>query len=121
MTARSAAPLGVWRLLRDARHAAGLSQRELARRAGTSQSAIARYETARTTPDLSTLERLLSTCGAQLRLDVVEHDAHDERLLATRLAMTPGQRASANQRITALAAAAAAARRAGRVRRLADA
>lgn len=45
----------VWRLLRDARTSAGLTQRQLAERAGTAQSAVARYETARALPDLDTL------------------------------------------------------------------
>lgn len=55
-------------LLRGARHDAGLSQAQLARRARTSQSAIARYERGVTTPSLETLERLLRACGGRLRL-----------------------------------------------------
>lgn len=37
-------------------------------RAGTSQSAIARYETGAAQPSLPTLERLLAACGARLEL-----------------------------------------------------
>lgn len=55
-------------LLRKARLAAGLSQAQLAHRARTSQSAIARYERAVSTPSLSTIERLLRACGQPLRL-----------------------------------------------------
>jgi predicted nucleotidyltransferase/DNA-binding XRE family transcriptional regulator len=50
-------------LIREARKAAGLSQRELARRAGTSQPAVARYEQGTVVPTLATLERLLQSCG----------------------------------------------------------
>jgi len=55
-------------LLRGARQAAGLSQAELARRAGTSQPAIARYESGATSPSVRTLERLLYAAGRRLRL-----------------------------------------------------
>jgi uncharacterized protein len=59
------------RLIRRARHEAGLSQVELARRACTSQPALARYETGTTLPTLPTLERLLSASGARLQIRVV--------------------------------------------------
>jgi uncharacterized protein len=55
-------------LLRQARQAAGLSQAELARRAGTSQPAIARYESGAASPSVRTLERLLYALGRRLRL-----------------------------------------------------
>jgi uncharacterized protein len=59
-------------LLRDARRAAGLTQEELAERAGTSQPAVARYEQARATPTLSTLERLLLVCGRRPVIQTIE-------------------------------------------------
>lgn len=55
-------------LIRQARLAAAVTQAELADRAGTSQSAIAAYETGRRTPSLPTLERLLHACGHELEL-----------------------------------------------------
>jgi predicted nucleotidyltransferase/DNA-binding XRE family transcriptional regulator len=55
-------------ILRRARSDAGLSQVELAGLAGTSQPALARYETGATLPTLPTLERLLSACGRQLQI-----------------------------------------------------
>jgi predicted nucleotidyltransferase/DNA-binding XRE family transcriptional regulator len=58
-------------LLRDARMHAGLSQAALAEAAGTSQSAIARYETGAAQPSLTTLERLLAACGQRLELRAV--------------------------------------------------
>jgi uncharacterized protein len=56
-------------LLRAARLAAGLSQLALARRAGTSQSAVARYESGTSTPGLTTLERLLNAAGQELVIE----------------------------------------------------
>lgn len=52
--------------LREARRRAGLTQRRLAERAGTSQAAVARYEAGRVTPDLATFTRLLDACDHRL-------------------------------------------------------
>jgi transcriptional regulator with XRE-family HTH domain len=49
-------------LIRDARHAAGITQLELARHAGTAQPAVAAYESGARTPGIATLERLLGAC-----------------------------------------------------------
>jgi uncharacterized protein len=54
--------------IRKARLDANLSQVELAGRAGTSQSALARYETGAALPTLPTLERLLAACGKRLEI-----------------------------------------------------
>ena len=54
--------------IRRARAGAGLSQVDLAARAGTSQPALARYETGSALPTLPTLERLLSACGRRLEI-----------------------------------------------------
>lgn len=55
-------------LIREARIAAGLSQAELARRAGTSQPAIARYESGTSSPSTVTLDRVLRAAGRRLVL-----------------------------------------------------
>lgn len=60
--------LGLPRSIRQARLDASLSQVELAARAGTSQSALARYETGAALPTLPTLERLLAACGRRLEI-----------------------------------------------------
>lgn len=61
-------------LLRRRRLAHGLSQRELARRAGTRQSTISRIETGRETPTVDRLDRLLIALGERLHLDAVPLD-----------------------------------------------
>lgn len=50
-------------LIRAARHAAGLTQAELARRAAVSQPNIATYENGRVSPSVATLDRLLRAAG----------------------------------------------------------
>jgi predicted nucleotidyltransferase len=54
------------RLIKEARTAAGLSQAELARRAGTSQPTIAAYESGTKVPTAGTLERVLGAMGTGL-------------------------------------------------------
>lgn len=58
-------------LLREARRRAGLSQAELAELAGTSQSAVNRYERGVVEPSIPTLRRLLQVCGMKLRLELL--------------------------------------------------
>jgi transcriptional regulator with XRE-family HTH domain len=57
-------------LLHTARWHAGLSQAEVANRAGTSQQAIARYERGHTIPSLALIERVLGACGMRLDLTI---------------------------------------------------
>lgn len=51
-----------------ARRKAGLSQRELGRRAGVTQASISRIEEDKTSPRFETLERLLAACGFELEV-----------------------------------------------------
>jgi len=53
--------------IRAARLGAGLSQAELARRAGTSQPAVNRYEQGRVDPTSGTTARLVGACQAKMR------------------------------------------------------
>ena len=77
-------------LVREARKRVGLTQRELAERAGTTQSAIARIETGRSTPSFDTVLRLVRLCGLDLDVMLVERDDSDwlqaERLRAMSVA-----------------------------------
>ena len=57
-------------ILLNARKASKLTQIEVAQRAGTTQSAIARYEKGTLTPSVDTLQRLLKANGFDLVLDV---------------------------------------------------
>ncbi len=53
-------------MIRDARMAAGVSQAELATRAGTSRPTLSAYEHGRTSPTLDTAVRILHAAGAEL-------------------------------------------------------
>jgi transcriptional regulator with XRE-family HTH domain len=53
-------------ILRSARMSAGLTQRELARRAGTAQSVVARLEGGEASPTWETLVRLLAAAGFEI-------------------------------------------------------
>lgn len=67
-------------LIRRARREGGLSQRELARRAATSQPAIAAYESGRRTPTFDTLARIIRAAGMDMRVRLEPYDDHDEWL-----------------------------------------
>lgn len=79
-------------LVREARKRAGLTQRELAERAGTTQSAIARLESGRTRPTFESVLRLVRLCGADLQVSLVERDASDWMQAQQLLALTPAER-----------------------------
>lgn len=81
------------RLLREARVRHGLSQERLARRAGTTQSAISRIEQERGSPTVKTLAELLRLVGEDLVLGVEKRDAGiDPTLIDERLKMTEDER-----------------------------
>lgn len=52
----------------DARGKKGMTQAEIARRAGTTQSAIARFESGRSNPTLEFASRLSRALGAKLEI-----------------------------------------------------
>lgn len=86
-------------LVRELRLAAGLSQRTLARRAGTSQPAVARYERGGATPSWETLQRLAGACGQRLRISAeAVPDPHDVELAGLLLGLTPAERLRALRR-----------------------
>lgn len=80
-------------LLRTVRHRHGLTQRQLADRARTSQAAISRIERGLVSPSVATLATLLDLMGEELLLDAERIDyGHDRTLLAATLARTVDQR-----------------------------
>jgi transcriptional regulator with XRE-family HTH domain len=87
-------------LVREARKRAALSQRELAERAGTTQSAIARIETGRSTPSYDAVLRLVRLCGFDLDVMLVERDDSDWVQTVDLLELTPAQRVANGVRTT---------------------
>lgn len=81
------------RLLREARLRHGLSQQRLARRAGTTQSAISRIEQERISPTVETLAELLHLMGDELVLRAERRETGvDLTLNRANLELTPEQR-----------------------------
>jgi transcriptional regulator with XRE-family HTH domain len=70
MLAMSRYPGASARMLRYARRRAGLTQRELAERAGVAQPTVARIESGAVIPRVDTLDHLLRACGHMLDLDI---------------------------------------------------
>lgn len=76
-------------LITTARSRAGLSLRELAKRADTSHSAISAYEQRRTSPSVDTLNRILTAAGfavdvslaPRIGRDAVDRTARGRELL----------------------------------------
>lgn len=86
-------------LVTEARRRAGLTQRELAERAGATQSAIARLESGRSRATFERIQELLRHCGFSL---LVQLDPYDDSDIAQAEAML---RTSVDNRIANLEAA----------------
>jgi transcriptional regulator with XRE-family HTH domain len=87
-------------LIREARKRAGLSQVELAERAGTTQSGVARWESGRTAVSLDDVLRLTRLCGLDLELALVPHDDSDLAQAARLHPLTGQERLDRHARIT---------------------
>lgn len=79
-------------LIRLARAKTGLTQGELAKRAGVSQQAISAYETGRKDPTLSSLQRMIRASGLELTFRLEPLDGHDEALEEYIAALSPDLR-----------------------------
>jgi len=82
-------------LLHQARTRAGLSQRQLAQRARTAQSVIARIERGQTSPTWETFDRLLAAAGYELTAQVEPRVVRESHMLddvPRILRLTPEQR-----------------------------
>jgi transcriptional regulator with XRE-family HTH domain len=81
-------------IIREARRTAGLTQKELAERMGTTQSAVARLEARGANPRLKTLEKAVRATGRHLEVDVSDFPPGnvDETLIARQLRLTPSER-----------------------------
>lgn len=84
-------------LVRNARKQSGLTQAELAERAGMTQSVIARLERGGGNPTFLTLERVLHAAGHRLELSAVHQGLRtvDETLIEQQLALSPIERLQA--------------------------
>ncbi len=80
-------------LIREARRRAGLTQRQLAERAGKAPSVIGRWERGEVRPPLETVVELIRACGLDLGFGIYESDeGHDLTLIQRELRRTPAER-----------------------------
>lgn len=79
-------------LVREARRRAGLTQRELAARVGTTQPAIARIESGRSAPSFERILRLVRACGLDLDIRVVPLDEDAWTLAEQGRRLSPDER-----------------------------
>jgi transcriptional regulator with XRE-family HTH domain len=79
-------------LIREARRRAGLTQAELARRAGVPQSTIGRIESGARVPSTALAERLIRAAGFELRVGLGEPDPATDSLFERTLRRTPRAR-----------------------------
>ncbi len=80
------------KIIREARKVAGLSQQELAERAGVPRQSIARWEQGTVEPGFDTVRRLLRGCGYDLSLIPYEPDETVDDLLSGKRDLTPQER-----------------------------
>ena len=79
-------------VIREARKRRGITQEELARRLGTTQSAVARLEAGATAPRFETVLAAVRACDLDLHFSIGEQDRDHRRLIDDALSLTPAQR-----------------------------
>lgn len=89
-------------LVRQARLRAGFSQRELARRLGTEQSVVARWESLATSPTVATVAAVSDACGLNLDWTLSPRDPDLERVLHEQLSRTPAERVASVLNVSAV-------------------
>ena len=92
-------------LIARCRRRAGLSQRALAERSGTSASAISLYERGERMPRVDTLERIIAATGATREIDAVPATSdvdldHRGRVLADVLDLADALPSCASEKMT---------------------
>lgn len=88
-------------LLQLARLKAGMSQRELAERAGVPVTMISAYERDQRQPTLTTLLRLLHAAGFDLRLHLAAYDPHDDILAGLEAGRSEAERLRRDRQLQA--------------------
>ncbi|MGH2596252.1 MAG: helix-turn-helix domain-containing protein [Actinomycetota bacterium] len=84
-------------LIREARRRAGLTQRGLAERLDTTQSAIARLERGGTEPSYERVAEAVRACGMDLVPQLLRADDADWSVASTNLAVGPDARVRRHQ------------------------
>ena len=103
--------------LHEARTRHGVSQAQLAKRAGTTQSVISRIERGGVSPSVETMRSLLHLLGEDLELSARPRDTGiDRSLIRERLRLSPAERVAYGLQFTDFVLRNRAARAAERLR-----
>jgi transcriptional regulator with XRE-family HTH domain len=94
--------LDVAALLRRSRTLAGISQAELARRIGTAQPVVSRWERGLDVPRVDGLARALAACGFEADLVFRRHDDVDRAQIRGQLGLTPTDRIASSEAVSEL-------------------
>jgi transcriptional regulator with XRE-family HTH domain len=86
-------------VIREARKRAGISQTELARRLGTKQPVIARWESGSRSPAFADVVRGVRACGLKLDIAIGAEDPGEDALIAQWLRLTPKECLERNLRM----------------------
>lgn len=98
---REALPSPSSALLQLARLKSGMSQRELAERAGVPVTMISAYERDQRQPSLTTLLRLIHAAGFDLRLHLAAYDPHDDILAGLEAGRSESERLRRDRQLQA--------------------
>jgi transcriptional regulator with XRE-family HTH domain len=79
-------------IVREARRRAGLTQAELADRAGVPKSTVGRIESGARTPSTDLVERLVRAAGLEVTVSLSESDPGTDSMFERTLRRTPAQR-----------------------------
>ena len=86
-------------IVREARRRAGLTQAELAERAGVPQSTIGRIESGTRVPSSEMVERLVDAAGFGVSVSLAEPDPGTDSMFERTLRRTPAERLSDATRV----------------------
>jgi transcriptional regulator with XRE-family HTH domain len=81
-------------IVREARRRSGLSQAELAERAGVPKSTVGRIESGARVPSTDMVERLVQAAGWNLSVSLLEPDPGTDSMFERTLRRTPAERLS---------------------------
>ena len=84
--------VAITQLIRESRRRAGLTQAELARRAGVAQSTVGRIEAGMRVPSTDLAERLVRAAGFEIRVALGEPDPDTDSMFERTLRRTPAER-----------------------------
>jgi hypothetical protein len=84
--------MSISRVVREARRRAGLSQGQLAERAGVAKSTVGRIESGARVPSTEMVERLVRAAGLEVSVSLSEPDPGTDTMFERTLRRSPAER-----------------------------